>query len=246
MAVLCVAAPGWAQSRSVESNAQVRTEDSLEVQPTYVRPGSPESFRPYGAAEFGLGLLTLPGAEVCVDPIEGCEQGDTSLEVSAWQVFRISPDFGLGAGIMLALLPTTDAPRDDPPGIPRDHSRGYFTVESIARYYPIAGPRFESWLGLTGGLVVVSDSFKNQETESDRQLVGPRGATIRTEGITAGVAGGLAWGLGSRVYVGTRLRIAQWFLPNKPETDPLGDEASLTGRVTMFDLGATLEYRLPL
>ena len=98
---------------------------------------------------------------------------------------------------MLALLPTTDAPRDDPPGIPRDHSRGYFTVESIARYYPIAGPRFESWLGLTGGLVVVSDSFKNQETESDRQLVGPRGATIRTEGITAGVAG---WfGLGARL-----------------------------------------------
>ncbi|MEZ4371718.1 MAG: hypothetical protein R3B07_12870 [Polyangiaceae bacterium] len=35
--------------------------------------------RPHGAAEAGVGLLTLPGAEVCVDVTQGCETGDTSL-----------------------------------------------------------------------------------------------------------------------------------------------------------------------
>lgn len=222
-------------------------EDSLDpLEPHGHRDrGESVEVRPYGAAEFGLGLLTLPGAEVCVNPDQGCSRGDTSLEVNAWQLFRVSTNVAFGAGITLALLPTTDAPREDPPGLPREHLRRYFTAEAVARYYPIVVSGFESWLGVTGGLVVISDTFKAQAKSDDRALVGPQGVTIRTEGLTAGFAGGLNWWLSTNWQLGTTLRLAGWFLPNTPKENPLGDEASLSGRVVMVDLGVNVGYRLP-
>ena len=63
------------------------------------------------------------------------------------------------AGLLLGLIPTTDAPRRDPEGIQRDHSRRYLTLEGMLRYYPYVGEKFELWLGVTGGLVVLSDRF---------------------------------------------------------------------------------------
>jgi opacity protein-like surface antigen len=208
--------------------------------------------RPVGMAEFGVGWLTLPGAEVCGGQ-SSCTKGDTSLELEAWQLYRANLRFAFGAGVTLGLIPTTDAPRSEPERVPgeepieRDHSRGYLTIEGIVRYYPFVGEDWEAWAGLTGGLVVVSDTFATPAGKyEDKALVGPRGITIRTEGYTIGLAAGAAYSLAANWSLGGTLRYGNWFLPSIAETDALGDQASLTGRTTMFAFGINIAYRVAL
>ncbi len=123
----------------------------------------------------------------------------------------------------------------------RDHSRRYFTVEGMLRYYPYVGETVEWWVGGTGGLVVVSDRFVvKEDQEDDRALLGPRGVTVRTEGGTIGIAGGLVLSLAPHWSLGLTLRYGHWFLPDKPAHDPLGSEASLTGRDTVFSAGVAV------
>ena len=50
----------------------------------------------------------------------------------------------------------------------------------------------------------------------------------------------------ARGDLGTSFRYANWFLPTTAAKDPLLDEASLTGRNTVFSLGISLAYRIPL
>jgi hypothetical protein len=195
----------------------------------------------------GVGWLTLPGAEVCIDRKTGCSEGDTSLALDLWQLYRQSRRFAFGAGILLALIPTTDAPKQDPQGVQRDHARRYFTVEGMLRYYPYVGETVEWWVGGTGGLVVVSDRFVvKEDQEDDRALLGPRGVTVRTEGGTIGIAGGPVLSLAPHWSLGLTLRYGHWFLPEEPAHDPLGSQASLTGRNTVFSAGVTVEPRHPI
>jgi len=201
---------------------------------------------PTGMAEVGLTWLVLPGAEVCVERSAGCEKGDQSFGVEVWQLYRANTRLAFGAGAMLALITTTDAPRVDPEGVARDHSRGYLTVEGIVRYYPYVERTIEVWVGLVGGLVVVSDSFDQSDPVTDKALVGPRGTAIRSEGYTVGLATGMAYSLAPHWSLGATLRYSNWFLPQEPERDVLGDEASLTGRNTMFALSVSVAYRLSL
>lgn len=209
--------------------------------------GTPSYDRLTGMAELGLGWLVLPGAEVCVEPtIAGCESGDSSLGLEVWQLFRATRQFAAGAGLLLGLTPTTDAPREDPPGVSRDHTRRYFTVEGTARYYPWTTDGFEAWAGISSGLVVVSDRFASTEGASDKALVGPRGVTIRTEGYTIGVAIGAAYLFSPSWSVGGAFRYGSWFLPEKPATSPFGDEASLRGQVNLLSFGFNVAYRVPL
>jgi hypothetical protein len=209
--------------------------------------GPPGEERLMGMAEFGLGWIVLPGAEVCVERTQaGCSRGDSSLELEAWQLFRVKGVFAVGAGITLGLTPTTDAPRQDPEGIERDHSRRYFTVEGTVRYYPYREETLEAWVGLTSGLVVVSDRFEATNGDQEIQLVGPQGVTIRTEGYTIGLAVGAAYVFAPNWAVGGAFRYGNWFLPAEPARDPLGDEASLVGRISVFGLGANIAYRVPL
>ncbi len=200
--------------------------------------------RPTGIAEAGFGWLTLPGADVCSPA--GCKAGDTSFELDAWQLYRQNLRLAFGAGLMLGLIPTTDAPRRDSEGIERDHSRSYLTMEGMLRYYPYVGEKFELWLGLTGGLAVLSDRFKVIDDYADKPLVGPPGVTIRTEGGTLGVAVGGAYELSQHWSVGGSLRAGNWFLPSTPATDPLLDEASVTGRNFVSSLGFNIAYRISL
>jgi hypothetical protein len=200
--------------------------------------------RPTGMAEAGFGWLTLPGADVCSQA--GCSAGDTSFELDAWQLYRQNLRFAFGAGLMFALIPTTDAPRSDPPGIERDHSRKYLTIEGTVRYYPYVGERFEVWLGLTGGLVIVSDRFETIDQYDDKPLIGPPGVIIRTEGYTLGAIVGGAYQLTDNWSIGGSLRFGNWFLPKVPATDPFLDEASLKGRNSMFSLGFNVAYRIAL
>lgn len=234
--------------------ASTLTVGSLATRPAHAHEGGQphpggtlDHDRLTGMAEFGLGWLLLPGAQVCVEPsIAGCSQGDSSLGLEAWQLFRATRSFTLGAGLLLGLTPTTDAPREDPPGVSRDHTRRYFTVEGTARYYAFSGPTFEGWLGLTSGLVVVSDRFASNRGSTDKALVGPRGVTIRTEGYTVGLAVGAAYRLSTNWSTGAALRYGSWFLPEKPARSPFGDEASLRGQNNLLSFGINIAYRVPL
>lgn len=200
--------------------------------------------RPTGMAEAGFGWLTLPGAKVCSQA--GCKGGDTSFELDAWQLYRQNLRLAFGAGLLLGLIPTTDAPRHDPEGIERDHSRKYLTLEGMLRYYPYVGEKVEFWSALTGGLVVLSDRFTIVDEYDDKPLIGPRGVTIRTEGGTLGVAFGAAYELSKNWSVGGSLRAGYWFLPAKPATDPLQDKASVAGRNFVSSLGFNVAYRIAL
>ena len=199
--------------------------------------------RPTGIAEAGFGWLTLPGADVCSGA--GCKASDTSFELDAWQLYRRNLRLAFGAGLLLGLIPTTDAPPNNPVGIERNHTRKYLTLEGMLRYYPYVGETWELWLGLTGGLVVLSDRFQVVD-DYDKPLIGPAGVTIRTEGGTLGVAAGVAYQLSTNWSVGGSLRFGNWFLPNEPATDSLRDAASVRGRNSVFSLGFNVAYRIPL
>ena len=223
-------------------------EGSNEIDEARLARGFASLTRPTGIAELGVGWLTLPGAVVCGSRSAGagCKKGDTSFELEAWELYRANLRLAFGAGLMLGLIPTTDTPTTDPEGISRNHNRRYLTLEGMIRHYPWVGENFEFWWGVTGGLVVVSDGFTVSGRNQDLALVGQRGVTIRTEGGTIGLAGGAVFSLAPRWSLGTALRYGNWFLPKQPAKDPLLDEASLTGRTTMFSLGISLAYRIPL
>lgn len=232
---LCAATCAFAVSASAQT-AQV--EGSAAIDPVEARPaiGFAALDRPTGIAEAGFGWLTLPGAVVCPT---GCSKGDTSFQLDFWQLFRGSKRFALGAGILLALIPTNAGPQVD-------HDRRYMTVEGTARYYPYVGESVEWWVGVTGGLVVVSDRFFVSEDASDRALLGPRGQTIRTEGGAIGLAGGPVFALARHWTAGATLHYGRWMLPNQPAVDSRGNRASLTGDVTVLSLGLNMAFRLAL
>lgn len=224
-------------------SAPARAQAALDAHGPRVLSGFQALDRPTGMVEAGFGWLTLPGAAVCSQA--GCKEGDTSFVVDAWQLYRQNLRLAFGAGLLFGLIPTTDAPRGDPQGVQRNHSRRYLTLEGTLRYYPYVGESVELWLGLTGGLAVVSDRFEVESSE-DKSLVGSSGVTIRTEGGTLGLAVGGAFQLSQSWSLGSSLRFGNWFLPDEPATGSLGDEASLAGRNSVFSLGLNLAYRIGL
>ena len=242
LSALCCAHPSCAEGLPAPSSPSSDYSD-----PRLAR-GFAALARPTGIAEVGVGWLTLPGAAVCAERQSGsgCKKGDTSFELDAWQLYRTNRRFAFGAGLLLGLIPTTDAPRSDPNGITRNHSRSYLTLEGTIRHYPYVGEGVELWWGISGGLAVVSDRFEVSDKNSDLALVGQRGVLIRTEGATIGLAGGASFYLASHWSLGTTFRYGNWFLPTTAAKDPLLDEASLTGRNTMFSLGISIAYRIPL
>lgn len=202
--------------------------------------GAQQSFsRPHGVIEFGVGVLALPDARLCGGA--GCDRGDISLEVDAWPIFRASPRFAVGAGITLALTPTQDVPRRITT-FSRDHSRRYFMVEGVGRYYFAHGRALEVWGGASTGLVVVSDNFRTASSEPAFTIIGANSANIATEGLSLGLAAGATFGVSDQLQVGGTLRFANWFLPSKQEVIAFEEEASLANRVTMINLALTVAY----
>jgi hypothetical protein len=228
-------------ARATETNAPAGTDPD----PNRLRSGFAAMTRPAGMAEGAVSLLTLPGAEVCVERSAGCSNGDVVFAVEGWQFYRFNKRWAFGAGVMLGLIPTAH-PKAPPEVIPRDHTRSYLTFEGMLRYYPYVGRNLEAWVGLAGGLVVVSDSFDVINTTDDRALLGGRGVTIRTEGGALGLATGFAYGLSEHWSLLGSLRFSQWFLPKTPARDPLGSEASLTGRNSAATLALGIAYRATL
>ena len=251
LSTLLSALPGHAQSASVASSASAIPSVPTTSDPEWVDPRLARGFRklnrPFGIAEFGVGWLTLPGAAVCAERSTlNCKKGDTSFELDAWQLYRGSRRFAFGAGLLLGLIPTTNAQRAISNGIERAHSRSYLTLEGMFRHYPYVGESVELWWGLSGGVVVVNDRFVVTGKNTDLALVGQRGVTIRSEGWTFGLVGGAVFWLAENWSMGTTFRYGNWYLPKTAAKDPLLDEASVSGRSTMFSLGISLNYRIPL
>lgn len=204
--------------------------------------------RPSGLAEFGVGALTLPGADVCgTRDVSGCVRGDASFALDLRQLYRASPELAFGAGLMLGLIPSAAPPIDDPQGIERDHTRRYFVLEGLARYYALRRATFEVWAGPAAGLVVVSDRFDGASgSAAGAALIGPRAVVIRTEGWSAGLAAGGSYRLTPHWSLGAALQVSRWRLPDEAASNVFGDEASITGAALVLHAGIDLAYRVSL
>jgi len=193
------------------------------------------------------GLLSLPAADVCPRSRTSCEKGETSVSLGLYNQYRIRR-VGLGASISWATsLLSGTAP--GAPELQREHDRSYFLVEGQLRYYGIQSDKWEWWGGLTLGAVIIKDAWtveSDRDPYADTAFVGPRAATLSTEGLTAGLAVGGEWTVAPNWFLGTTLRYASWFLPTEPLQAPTGDSASLSGRVDMIEFGLLVAYRLAL
>jgi hypothetical protein len=206
-----------------------------------------EMNRPYMNAELGVGFLALP-TKICLTSLSACDQGEASVALGLHNIFRYK-SIGFGAGIRWATTLRNDNVRVGFPGIERDHSRRYFFVEGTFRYYAIRRASWEWWVGANAGGVIVSDSWTtkaDRDPYSDAAFIGPRAATVGTEGVFGGLSIGGEWAFASNWSFATHLGYASWFLPETREKSPTGDYASLGGRVDQFDLGFLLAYRIAL
>lgn len=206
-----------------------------------------EQGRPFTQFTLGAGMLTLPAADVCPVSLDSCKRGETSLSIGLHNLYRYGA-LGVGAGILWAL----DLSADRAPGeaeLEREHARSYFLVEAQVRYYGLRFGNLEGWIGGTVGGVVVNDSWSvlaDREPYADTAFVGPRAATLGTEGLAAGLGIGAEWTFAANWSLGGQIRYSSWFLPEEPERLPTGDLASLKGRIDMFDFGLSIAYRIAL
>jgi hypothetical protein len=201
--------------------------------------------RPYTMAQLGLGLLSLPAADVCLKS-RPCTKGDTSFEVDFWQMYRANRRLAVGAGATIAINPTIDSPPSEA-GIDRSHTRSYYLVEGQGRYYAIDSPFLEAWFGFSAGGVVLSDRYAIDEGEKPTAaLIGPRASTLRTEGATVGALVGMQWSFAPNWAAGFSARYMRWFLPHEAATTVFFDRASLTAQQSVINFGLSCSYRIAL
>jgi hypothetical protein len=202
---------------------------------------------PHTVFEIGAGFVALPAAEVCPRSIDECSTGEISLGVGLRNLYEFGP-FGIGAGIIWA----TTLRNDDARGaaeLERSHGRRYFLVETLFRYAFLQTTRAEAWVGTGLGLVSIRDSWTvlaDREPANEVKFVGPDSLIISTEGLSAAVMAGGSWIFADNFSVGGIFRYGNWIMPFEADTTPLGDVASLSGRVDVFELTTTLAYRIAL
>jgi hypothetical protein len=201
--------------------------------------------RPNTLAQLGVGLLTLPAADVCLQS-RPCTKGDNSIEIDFWQMYRGNRFFAIGAGASVALKPVTDNPPSES-GFPRSHTRSYFLVEAQGRYYAIHGETFEAWIGATAGGVIVSDRYSIEGDDTPMAaIIGPRSSTVRSEGGAFGGLLGAQWSFAPNWAVGFTARYMQWFLPHRAATTVFLDRATLTDQQSALNFGISCSYRIAL
>jgi hypothetical protein len=203
--------------------------------------------RPHTIFELNAGFLLLPGALVCPTSLDDCNHGEASLAIGVRNLYRFH-DFAVGAGIQWATTLRSDAARGDPT-LQREHTRRYFLVEAMVRYYFAKSRAWDFWAGATAGVVVVNDSWStlaDRSPYSPIEFVGPEAATLATEGFTGGLCAGAEWAFARNLSLGPSFRYMNWILPSTRAVSPTGDLASLSGRLDVFDVGIRLTYRLAL
>lgn len=202
---------------------------------------------PFTVVEIDTGIIALPAAEVCPGSVNDCTTGEVSLSVGLRNLYEFGP-FAIGAGIVWG----TTLRNDDARGaaeLLREHSRRYFLVETLFRYAFLQTESAEGFVGTGLGLVSIRDAWT---VDADRnppnkvKFVGPDALVVGTEGLTVNVAAGGSYIFADNFSVGGIFRYGNWIMPFEPATSSVGDVASLSGRVDVFDLSATLAYRLAL
>src|SRR5262249_55564070 len=148
-------------------------------------------------AELSGGVLSLPAADVCLTTDKSsCGQGELSVALGIHNLYRSGP-IAFGAGLVYARTLRSDtAPGQDDPLLQRQHARSYFIVEAQFRYYALRTKSWEWWAGPALGGVIVNDSWTvlaDRKPYADTATVGPRAATIGTEGVELGGAIGGEW-----------------------------------------------------
>jgi hypothetical protein len=237
LALLCLASASIATFSSI-----ARADETASTRSALAARGVD---RPYTLAQLGLGLLTLPTADVCLKS-RPCTKGDTSIAIDFWQIYRANRSFAVGAGASFALTPTTDSPPSEA-GIDRSHTRSYFLVEGLGRYYAIATPWFEAWVGATAGIVILSDRYAiDDPNKRTFALIGPRSSSVSSEGASVGALIGAEWSFAPNWAAGFSARYMRWFLPHEAATTVFLDRATLTDQQSAIHVGISCSYRIAL
>ena len=209
-----------------------------------------EKDHPHTAAEANTGFLLLPGAQVCPQSANGatCKRGEFSFAAGLQNMYRFGA-FGFGAGLQWAHTLRSDAANGDP-SLQREHSRSYFLVEALGRYYFLRSKSWDFWAGATVGLVVLNDSWtaiadRNGSYEQTAKI-GPQANTLGTEGLTLGLGLGAEWNFLTNWSFGPMLHYSNWFLPDRRQMTPTVDVASLAGRLDIIDVAIRITYRISL
>jgi hypothetical protein len=193
----------------------------------------------------GVGLLAMPAASFCPSPTAPCRPGETSVAVPLMALVRVGElAFGAGSNVAFGLRPERGAGEAG-----RNHTRNYFSFDAIFRYYLPRLRQLDWWVGGSIGAVVVSDLWTTELDRapySDAYFVGPKRLTLRSEGVSLGPSIGAHWRFSERWLVGTQFRYANWFFSGERPQTPLGDSASLAGRVDVLDFGVLLGFRVGL
>jgi hypothetical protein len=92
----------------------------------------------------------------------------------------------------------------------------------------------------------VADRFSTDTTDKVPGILGTPDVTISTQGFAIGVQAGGSYYLSESWIAGANLRGYHWILPEDRQCSPIGDCATLSGSVQVFEFGLTVGYRLPL
>jgi hypothetical protein len=209
--------------------------------------------RPHTVAELEAGIIALPNAPISpgqrggAAPIIGkIGRGDATLQTGIHVLYRWSRQYALGAGAIFAPSPTSDSQYGGLSSLPRTHSRSYLFLGMEGRYIPLQYKYFEAWVGLSSGAVIIADRFTTEYGDKVPPILGVPEVTIRTEGFAIGAQAGGNYYLSESWIAGANIRGYHWILPEGRQCSSIGDCATLSGAVQVFEMGLTIGYRLPL
>jgi hypothetical protein len=215
--------------------------------------------RPHTIAILEAGIIALPTAPISPSnrggstPIGHIGSGDATVETGLHLLYRATREWAFGAGALFAPNPTSEHNFEGTSGLlSRTHSRSYLFMGVEARYFAIRSRWVEGWFGISGGALIISDRFTDDNAPTAPPLVGTSTVSVSTEGFSLGVGAGVDYLVTDNWVIGIALGAERWLLPNqKPfsqETscDPFGDCPTLTGSVAAFSGGLTVGYRIAL
>jgi hypothetical protein len=162
------------------------------------------------------------------------------VQIGGRFVFGVGASWGIGRAGQSVDIPTAAGKID------RTHHRDYFFFSPIVRYYPARSlfGRVDAWLGLAGGVIIVSDRYSN-DTDGTSS-VGPLSLTVSTTGTTFGGGGGFEVRLTEAISVGAWTHEALWLIPRERACAQTNECATLSGPRLAIEGGLTMSYRLRL
>jgi hypothetical protein len=209
--------------------------------------------RPHTVAILEAGMIALPNAPISNGqrggnfPLGRVFEGDATIQTGVHILFRATPQWAIGAGILFAPNPTSDQQYGGLGALKRTHSRNYMLLGGEARYFPFRQIRsVDGWLGLTAAAVIIADRFRTEDAPDVPTFLGTKEVTVRTEGLALGAQAGVDWSFTDRWVAGAAFRLDRWLLPGEPSCTSIGDCATLAGVVDAIEVGLTIGYRIPL